>query len=110
MRFTFLDSVIWTFFTRKGRVHFRKAIEIQPDDFVAYAFLGSLTGGSDGDRHLERAVELNPAHLPTWQLRIFSLVRQGRLEEAHKAFAAAEQVLDPQELQTLDREITGRTG
>ena len=41
--------------------HLRRAIEIQPDDFIAHGNLGwllTLTGVPEGDRHFRRAMEL----------------------------------------------------
>ncbi len=88
--------------------HFRKAVDIQPDDYIAHGNLGGLLlkmRAARAEEHIEAALKLNPQYPPAWQFKILYLARDSRLEAVLGTLNEAKGILGPAEFEWLEKAV-----
>ena len=93
---------------KEGAKHYARAIEIQPDDYEARTNLASLllaVGAKDENRHLQRALELNPYFPTAWRMQIAVLINRKEFDEARDRLREAERTLPPDRFEKLEEAV-----
>jgi len=99
--------------------HHLKAIEIQPDDYVAQTNLAAISFNitkmastsvnkeviKRGEKYVARALELNPHYAIAWKVLLKHLAKSGKSDEARSRLREAERMLTEKELEALKAEL-----